>query len=104
MSPSVTFPATRAAPGLTIMEATAILPNGRITPHDLGLWDDAQIPAYAALVEQAHALGAKIGIQLAHAGRKAGTVAPWIHMAALSPEWDFEAHVVKGPVQGDPVA
>lgn len=57
--------------GLIIVEATAITPQGRITRYDLGIWDDAHIPGLAKLVDLIHANGAKVGIQLAHAGRKA---------------------------------
>ncbi|KAF8470780.1 FMN-linked oxidoreductase [Kalaharituber pfeilii] len=79
---------TRAGPGLTIIEATAVEPRGRISPQDLVLWSDSQIPAYASLVEFAHSQNQKIGIQIAHAGRKAGTVAPWLSGAALAPKED----------------
>ncbi|MGP4064039.1 NADH:flavin oxidoreductase/NADH oxidase [Oceanobacillus sp. M65] len=57
--------------GLIIMEMTSITPDGRITNQDLGLWDDSQIPAYQRIVSEVHKHGAKIGIQIAHAGRKA---------------------------------
>lgn len=65
-------------PGLTFVEATAILPEGRITPEDLGLWKDSQMEGQRKVVEFAHSQGQKIGIQLAHAGRKASLVSPWI--------------------------
>ncbi|KAA1475227.1 FMN-linked oxidoreductase [Dentipellis sp. KUC8613] len=64
-------------PGLSIMEATAVSPEGRISPEDSGLWNAAQEAPLRQIVEFAHAQGQKIGIQLAHAGRKASTVAPW---------------------------
>ncbi|HTG69255.1 MAG TPA: NADH:flavin oxidoreductase/NADH oxidase [Candidatus Udaeobacter sp.] len=57
--------------GLIIIEMTDIDPDGRITDFDLGLWSDEQIPAFSKIIEGAHAHGAKIGIQIAHAGRKA---------------------------------
>ena len=57
--------------GLVILEATAVSPEGRISINDLGLWDDAQVPGMARLVEAIHEGGAKAGIQLGHAGRKA---------------------------------
>lgn len=57
--------------GLVMMEMTDVVPDGRITVYDLGIWDDAQIPAFRRIVDQVHGYGAKIGIQLAHAGRKA---------------------------------
>lgn len=57
--------------GLIIMEMTSVTPEGRITNQDLGFWDDSQIPAYQRIVSEVHKNGAKIGIQIAHAGRKA---------------------------------
>ena len=57
--------------GLIIMEMTDVEPDGRITDADLGLWSDEHIPAYARIIDGVHAHGAKIGIQIAHAGRKA---------------------------------
>ncbi|VXB10127.1 NADPH dehydrogenase [Microbacterium sp. 8M] len=63
--------------GLIIAEATAVLPEGRISPRDTGLWNDAQRDAWAPIVAAVHARGAHIGVQLAHAGRKASTWWPW---------------------------
>jgi 2,4-dienoyl-CoA reductase-like NADH-dependent reductase (Old Yellow Enzyme family) len=57
--------------GLLITEATAVEPRGRISANDLGLWDDAQVEPLARLVRLVQAEGAAIGVQLAHAGRKA---------------------------------
>ncbi|KAL5529466.1 hypothetical protein ACEPAG_5451 [Sanghuangporus baumii] len=71
-------------PALTLVEATAVTPQGRITPEDSGLWSDEQIPPLRQIVEFAHSQGAKIGIQLAHAGRKASTVAPWLDLGATA--------------------
>jgi 2,4-dienoyl-CoA reductase-like NADH-dependent reductase (Old Yellow Enzyme family) len=65
-------------PGLTVVEATAVQANGRITPEDSGLWKDSQKEPLRKIVEFAHSQGQKIGIQLGHAGRKASTVAPWL--------------------------
>ncbi|KAJ7484633.1 FMN-linked oxidoreductase [Mycena latifolia] len=65
-------------PGLTMVEATAVLPEGRITPQDVGLWSDCHIEGLAALVDFAHSQGQKIGIQLSHAGRKGSTTPPWV--------------------------
>lgn len=62
--------------GLIMMEATGVLPEGRISINCLGLWNDEQRDAYKPIVEFAHAMGAKIGIQLAHAGRKGSTMPP----------------------------
>lgn len=56
--------------GLIIVEATAVIPNGRITSNDLGIWDDKHIKELKSLVTEVKNYGAKIGIQLAHAGRK----------------------------------
>ncbi|MCW6681824.1 NADH:flavin oxidoreductase/NADH oxidase [Aerococcaceae bacterium NML160702] len=57
--------------GLIILEATAVEPDGRIHKFDLGIWNDEQTDQLQQLVEQLHYLGSKVGIQLAHAGRKA---------------------------------
>ncbi|KAH6918103.1 NADPH dehydrogenase [Coprinopsis sp. MPI-PUGE-AT-0042] len=65
-------------PGFTMVEATAVLPEGRITPEDSGIWTDDHVKPLADIVTFAHSQSQKIGIQLAHAGRKASTVAPWI--------------------------
>jgi len=65
-------------PGLTFIEATAILPEGRITPEDTGIWSDEHIEPLARIIEFAHSQGQKIGIQIAHAGRKASITPPWI--------------------------
>jgi len=57
--------------GLIIMEMTDVEPDGRITDYDLGIWSDEHVPAFANIIGGVHSHGAKIGIQLAHAGRKA---------------------------------
>lgn len=59
--------------GLLIAEASAVVPEGRISPEDAGLWNDRQRDAWAPIVEFVHSQGAVMGIQLAHAGRKAST-------------------------------
>src|ERR1700730_11567440 len=56
--------------GLIIMEMTDVDPDGRITDFDLGLWSDEHIPAFAKIIDGVHAHDGKIGIQIAHAGRK----------------------------------
>ena len=63
--------------GLVITEATAVEPEGRISPDDLGLWSDAHAEALAPVVDFVRGQGVPIGFQLAHAGRKASTYAPW---------------------------
>ncbi|KIV80126.1 hypothetical protein PV11_07647 [Exophiala sideris] len=67
-------------PGLALVEATAVTPEGRITPEDSGLWEDGQMAPLKRIVEFAHSQNQKIGIQLGHAGRKASTVAPWLSL------------------------
>lgn len=62
---------------LVFTEATAVSPEGRISPHDLGIWDDAHIEGLRRINDFIHAQGALSGIQLAHAGRKASTKRPW---------------------------
>lgn len=57
--------------GLIIIEANAVAPNGRITPDDLGLWSDEQAEVFGRLVRFTQSLGAKVGVQINHAGRKA---------------------------------
>lgn len=63
---------------LTIIEATSVLPNGRISPEDSGLWSDAQIAPIKRVADFLHSQNQKLGIQLAHAGRKASVCAPWM--------------------------
>ncbi|OTB03097.1 hypothetical protein M426DRAFT_322125 [Hypoxylon sp. CI-4A] len=68
---------------LTIVEASAVTPNGRITPEDAGLWKDSQIAGLKRITDFAHSQGQKIGVQLAHAGRKASTLAPWLRPGSI---------------------
>ena len=63
--------------GLIIVEATAVTADGRISPQDLGLWNDEQIAPLARVVKVIDEMSAVPGIQLAHAGRKASTRRPW---------------------------
>ena len=63
----------RGGAGMVIVEATAVVPEGRISPQDTGLWNDEQAAAFSRIVDIAHSHGAKIAVQLAHAGRKAST-------------------------------
>jgi 2,4-dienoyl-CoA reductase-like NADH-dependent reductase (Old Yellow Enzyme family) len=63
--------------GLIIAEATAVVPEGRISPRDVGLWNDEQRDAWVPVVQAIHDRGAVAGVQLAHAGRKASTWWPW---------------------------
>jgi 2,4-dienoyl-CoA reductase-like NADH-dependent reductase (Old Yellow Enzyme family) len=63
---------------LVFVEATGVQPNGRISPNCPGLWDDAQIGGLKRLADFVRSQGALSGIQLAHAGRKSSTAAPWV--------------------------
>lgn len=62
---------------LVMVEATAVEARGRISPHDMGLWGDEHIEPLARVVRCVEAHGAVAGIQIGHAGRKAGTARPW---------------------------
>jgi 2,4-dienoyl-CoA reductase-like NADH-dependent reductase (Old Yellow Enzyme family) len=63
--------------GLVFTEATAVVPEGRITPGDLGLWNDGQIEPLARIVRFINRMGSVSAIQLAHAGRKGSCRVPW---------------------------
>ncbi|MCQ4345937.1 NADH:flavin oxidoreductase/NADH oxidase [Pseudomonas stutzeri] len=67
----------RGGAGLVIVEATAVAPEGRITPACAGLWSDEQAAAFAPVARAIKAAGAVPGIQIAHAGRKASANRPW---------------------------
>lgn len=69
--------------GLVMAEATAVSPEGRISPGDVGLWDAEQEKAFLRITKFIREQGASPAIQLAHAGRKAGTAAPWLGGAPL---------------------
>lgn len=69
-----------------MLEATAVQPNGRITPEDSGIWLDAHVDTLKKHVDFAHSQNSIIGIQLGHAGRKASTVAPWLGPGAIASE------------------
>ncbi len=62
---------------LVLTEAAAIVPEGRISPQDLGIWSDDHIAPLARMVRFIHEQGSVAGMQLAHAGRKASTYRPW---------------------------
>ncbi|HEY4087190.1 MAG TPA: NADH:flavin oxidoreductase/NADH oxidase [Bryobacteraceae bacterium] len=63
--------------GLVTMEATAVSPEGRISPQDHGIWLDAHVPKLRQITDFIRAQGSLAGVQLAHAGRKASTWRPW---------------------------
>jgi 2,4-dienoyl-CoA reductase-like NADH-dependent reductase (Old Yellow Enzyme family) len=71
--------------GLVLTEAAAVVPEGRISPHDLGIWSDAHVPMLRRITDFIQAQGAVAGIQLAHAGRKASTHRPWEGSGAVAP-------------------
>lgn len=71
--------------GLVMLEASAVTPEGRITPADLGIWKDAHIPMLERIARFIHSQGARAGIQLAHAGRKASTLSPFIGHGVMLP-------------------
>jgi len=74
----------RGGAGLVFTEAAAVVPEGRISPQDAGIWNDAQADAWRRVVDFVHGQGARAGIQLAHAGRKASTLAPWHGRGAVA--------------------
>jgi 2,4-dienoyl-CoA reductase-like NADH-dependent reductase (Old Yellow Enzyme family) len=69
---------------LVMTEATAVTAEGRISPQDLGIWSDNHVPALERIVRFAHEQGSPAGIQIAHAGRKGSTAAPWDGRVAVS--------------------
>jgi 2,4-dienoyl-CoA reductase-like NADH-dependent reductase (Old Yellow Enzyme family) len=72
--------------GLVFTEATAVMPEGRISPQDLGIWDDAHVPMLQRITRFIEAQGAVPGMQLAHAGRKASTQRPWDGTGLVPPD------------------
>lgn len=82
----------RGGAGLLVVEATAVAPEGRITPGCTGIWNDEQAQAFVPVVKAIKAAGCVPGIQIAHAGRKASANRPWEgddHIAASdSRGWD----------------
>jgi len=73
--------------GLLIVEATAVTPQGRISPGCTGLYNDETEAAFARVLETVRAVGsAHLGIQLGHSGRKGSTAAPWVGRDSLAPE------------------
>src|ERR1019366_2930698 len=71
--------------GLVITEATAVTPEGRISPFDTGLWADQHIEAWKPIVRFIQEQGARAGIQLAHSGRKGSTAPPWVRQTYVTP-------------------
>ena len=75
----------RGRAGLVLTEATAVSPEGRISPYDTGIWNDDQTAAWRRITDVIRSLGSVPGIQLAHAGRKASTAAPWTGGGYVAP-------------------
>jgi 2,4-dienoyl-CoA reductase-like NADH-dependent reductase (Old Yellow Enzyme family) len=100
---------SRAAGGvaLVVVEATAVTPEGRITPGDMGIWSDAHVEPLARIARFVRSQGAVAGIQLAHAGRKGSCDVPWNGGASLkTPEQGGWTVVGPSPLpfnEGDPV-
>ncbi len=86
----------RGGAGLVIVEATAVAPEGRISPGCLGLWNDEQAAGLARIAAAIKAAGAVPGIQIAHAGRKASANRPWEGDDHI-PEGDPRAWPILGP-------
>lgn len=80
--------------GLVTTEAAAVVPEGRISPEDVGIWNDEQASAWTRIVDFIHEQGALAGTQLAHAGRKASSHSPFARPGAI----DGGAPVVRGSV------
>jgi 2,4-dienoyl-CoA reductase-like NADH-dependent reductase (Old Yellow Enzyme family) len=80
--------------GLVIVEATAVSPEGRITPNDLGIWKDDHVAKLEQIVTFIHSQGSYAGIQLAHAGRKASMSRPWEEERLVPPDEGGWSNVV----------
>lgn len=95
--------AARAAggTGLIIVEATAVSPQGRISPYDLGIWNDTQVEAFRRITRFLTAQGTVPAIQLAHAGRKASTDRPWKGGAPVGPDEHGWQPVAPSPLAFD---
>ncbi|WP_329129447.1 NADH:flavin oxidoreductase/NADH oxidase [Streptomyces sp. NBC_01476] len=92
--------------GLILTEATAVSPEGRISPYDLGIWNDHQVERFSRITRFLKEHGVIPGVQLAHAGRKASTDAPWRGGAPVGPDAHGWPAVAPSPVpfaDGHPV-
>src|ERR671929_1151055 len=88
--------------GLVFTEAAAVTPEGRIAPEDLGFWSDAHAEALRRTVAFVKARGAAMGVQLAHAGRKASTPRPWEPGAGIPDEEGGWTPVAPSPIPHAP--
>src|SRR3954471_5359117 len=86
---------------LVIVEATAVSPEGRITPWDSGIWSDAHADAFRRITRFIREQDSVPGVQLAHAGRKASTDAPWRGGRAVGPDDGGWQPVAPSPVPFD---
>ncbi|MFJ4716460.1 NADH:flavin oxidoreductase/NADH oxidase [Streptomyces sp. NPDC088785] len=87
--------------GLIVVEATAVSPEGRISPYDLGIWNDAQVEAFRRIASFLKAQDTVAGIQLGHAGRKASTDRPWVGGAPVGPDAHGWQAVAPSPLAFD---
>src|SRR6184192_4184884 len=87
--------------GLVLTEATAVLPEGRISPQDLGIWKDEHVDPLKRIVRFIESQGAVAGIQLAHAGRKASTARPWEGHHAIDPVHGGWQPIAPSPIKFD---
>ncbi len=94
---------SRAVGGVAcvIMEAAAVSPEGRISPDDLGMWDDGFVPFYKKITDFIKSQNAVAGIQLAHAGRKGSTYTPWKGEDALKKEDGAWQIIAPSPIPFD---
>jgi len=91
--------------GIVMTGATAVEPIGRITPHDLGLWNEEQVQAFSRITAFMREQGASPAVQLAHAGRKASTASPSDGGGIVPPEQGGWEAVAPSPIAykpGDP--
>ncbi|MFE0445660.1 NADH:flavin oxidoreductase/NADH oxidase [Streptomyces fungicidicus] len=95
--------AARAAggTGLIVVEATAVSPEGRISPYDLGIWNDTQVEAFRRITRFLTSQGTVPAIQLAHAGRKASTDRTWKGGAPVGPDGHGWQPVAPSPLAFD---
>lgn len=91
---------SRAAGGaaLVFVEATAVTADGRISPSDMGIWDDRHIEPLARIAKFVESMGSVPGIQLAHAGRKASCAVPWAGGKQLKREQGGWQTVAPSPI------
>ena len=95
--------AARAAggTGLIVVEATAVSPEGRISPYDLGIWNDTQVEAFRRITRFLTSQGTVPAIQLAHSGRKASTDRTWKGGAPVGPDGHGWQPVAPSPLAFD---